>query len=549
MSAQEGKILAISANQAIEAGGMTVEQARQYIDGLTPYLQYKNLAAYFQLTIDSLQAVVAAGGQPAAQPQDSAGSVAVNNQAAKTEGAVAQNPPTSAIIDTSQLSIPLSNPQAQDLLATNNRLQAAGVIPTDSGLNAKTITLAQSQATPPYDINALAGIGANSPELDITGTLAATQPGVGAGNGDGATITGNTTKDIINATFQTSTNQRIYTQPNILDDYASYTYQISWYLLSEEQYNALVNSAQRSVGAWSLLMQSGGIPLNSALQKNTDTVSNTAPPTRSQFFPVDYYLDDLEIHSLFPLGGTHMAHCANSIKFKVVEPNGLTLIDNLYSAVNSIYSIGSNSPELDVGGSLAQQSAAYLANNNLSPPTNSRAPGRTPNYIQAHYCLTIKFYGYDVNGNLQAPLKGRYSVNNTPNLVGVPNDVNAVVLKIYPFLLSDIKFAMAPGANSRGIEYHVEGIPTGQAAGFGQARGTIPFNFQLSGTTVKDLLIGKSAQSRLQPRQDGRVPSATPPGTNIPPAPSGDPELDPTGSLATTGVAATTLPYAFGGMF
>ena len=442
----------------------------------------------------------------------STGDLAVNSQLAKVESAVVQNPPTSAIVDTSLLSQPLSNPQAQDLLNINNQLRSEGRIPTDSGLNANTISLAQSQAIPPSNINALAGIGANSPEFDPTSSLvaqaAAYQSGVGARNGDGATITGNTTKDIINATFA---NQRIYTQPNVLDDYASYTYQISWYLLNEEQYNALVNSTQRSVGAWSLLMQSGGIPLNSALQKNTNTVSNTAPPTRSQFFPVDYYLDDLEIHSLFPLGGTQLAHSTASIKFKVVEPNGLTLIDNLYSAVNSIYSIGSNSPELDQYGSMAEQAAAYLSANNLPPPANTRITGRTPNYIQAHYCLTIRFYGYDINGELQAPIRGKYTINNTPNLAGAPLDANAVVLKIYPFILNDIKFAMAPGANSRGIEYYIEGVPTGLSAGFGQARGTIPFNFQLSGTTVKDLLIGKPAQSGLQLRQDGRVPTATPP--------------------------------------
>ena len=437
--------------------------------------------------------------------RDSAGSVAVNNQQARAQGATTQNPVTASIIDTSLLSQPLSNPQAQDLLSTNNRLRSAGIIPADSGLNAETITLAQSQATPPSDINALAN---GEPQASVSN-----QPGVGANNGDGATVTGNSAKNIINATFQTSVNQRIYTRPNVLDDYASYTYQISWYLLSKDQYNELVNSTRRHVGAWSLLMQSGGIPLNSALQASTNTVNNTAPPTRSQFFPVDYYLDDLEIHSLIPAGGTNMAHSAASIKFKVVEPNGLTLLDKLYAAVNSIYSIGDNSPELDQYGSLAEQAAA----SSLPALQSNTNPGLTPSYTQAHYCLTIKFYGYDADGNLQAPIRGKNTVNNAPDVTGLPADDNAVVIKVYPFILSNITFAMAPGATSRGIEYHVEGVPIGQAAGFGQSRGTIPFNFQLSGTTVEDLLIGKSSQPRLQ--QDGRVPTSTPSGSNVPPAP------------------------------
>ena len=437
--------------------------------------------------------------------RDSAGSVAVNNQQARAQGATTQNPVTASIIDTSLLSQPLSNPQAQDLLSTNNRLRSAGIIPADSGLNAETITLAQSQATPPSDINALAN---GEPQASVSN-----QPGVGANNGDVATVTGNSAKDIINATFQTSVNQRIPTQPNVLDDYASYTYQISWYLLSTDQYNELVNSTQRNVGAWSLLMQSGGIPLNSALQASPNTVNNTAPPTRSQFFPVDYYLDDLEIHSLIPAGGTQMAHSAASIKFKVVEPNGLTLLENLYKAVNDLYA---ETTDYEPATNL------YYSPGQAPVPINSVSgySGLTPGYTQAHYCLTIKFYGYDADGNLQAPIRGKNTVNNAPNVTGLPADANAVVIKIYPFKLSTITFAMAPGVTSRGIEYHVEGMPIGQAAGFGQSRGTIPFNFQLAGTTVKDLLIGKSAQSRLQ--QEGRVPTSTPSGSNIPPAPFED---------------------------
>ena len=460
--------------------------------------------------------------------QISAGDVAVDNQKAKTNGAVVQNPTDSVIVDTTLLSIPLSNPQAQDLLNINNRLRSAGRIPTDNGLNAKTIGLAQSQATPPYDINALAGIGANSPELDITNTYAATQPGVGARNGDGVTITGNSTKDII---IQTNTNQRIYTQPNVLDDYASYTYQISWYLLDPVQYNQLTNSISPNTSGWSLLMQSGGAPLPA----NSNT--STSAPGRNPHFPLDFYLDDLEISSKVNGKGTGAPHNAVELKFKVVEPNGLTLIDRIYAAVKGFYGPGENSPELDPTGGLAQQA-------NVGKPVIEI----TPNYLSAPYCLGIRFYGYDSGGNLQAPATGRYSPNATPGLVGPTNDNFAIIEKLIAFNITDLKFRMAAGANSKGVEYNVTGKPIPMNHAFGQSRGTIPFPFELSGTTVKDLLIGKAAQSelKLSVLQDGRVPQATPPASNIS---TGNPELDTTGSLATTGIAATTLPYAFGGMF
>ena len=435
--------------------------------------------------------------------RDSAGSVAVDNQQARAEGAVVQNPPTSAVVDTSLLSQPLSNPQAQDLLSTNNRLRSAGIIPTDSGLNAKTITLAQSQATPPSDINALAN---GEPQASVSN-----QPGVGARGDDSVPVTGNTAKDIINATFAKNTNQYIPTQPNVLDDYASYTYQISWYLLTPQQYNNLVFSPKFNVASWSLLMQSGGAPLPTT--SNTSTVPTFG--SRSPFFPVDYYIDDLELFSKLPGKGTGMPHNVVDIKFKVVEPNGLTLIQKLYSAVSAIYGPGADSSELDTGGSLAQQVAAQEEANNL-PPSRLSA---TPNYLTAQYCLGIKFHGYDSGGNLISPATGKFDTSNQNNNIsplGPSNDPYAIVEKYYPFTIKDIKFRMM----SRQVEYYIEAAPISQFNAFGQTRGTIPYNFELSGTTVKDLLIGKTAQSGLTPQQDGRVTQTTPPPKKIPPAPT-----------------------------
>jgi hypothetical protein len=96
-----------------------------------------------------------------------------------------------------------------------------------------------------------------------------------------------------------------------------------------------------------------------------------------------------------------------------------------------------------------------------------------------------------------------------------------VIQKIYPFRISDLKFRVTTsGQGSRGIEYIIEGLPVGQANGLGQERGTIPFPFALSGSTVKDLLIGKPAQAGLKPLQDGRQPTALPQNPPTGPAPA-----------------------------
>ena len=48
-------------------------------------------------------------------------------------------------------------------------------------------------------------------------------------------------------------------------------------------------------------------------------------------------MDDLEIESKIVGGGTRMANSAVDIRFKVVEPNGITLIQNLFNAVTGAY--------------------------------------------------------------------------------------------------------------------------------------------------------------------------------------------------------------------
>jgi hypothetical protein len=476
MEAREGITIAAVAIRAIEAGGLTAAQAQQYINQLTPYLIYKNKAADFQITIDRLRAVVAAGGDPVVPPPANAvPPEPINPQVARVENAVRQNPGGNATVSLSQ------------------SIVQPAVIPTDRGLDPPTLPLIKSQATPRTNVAALVEGGLDPQQaLDVAAGIATptTQAGVGARNDDAPPVTGNSTKDIINATFATGTNSRIVPRANVLDDYASYTYQISWYLLTPQQYNNLIFSPKFDLPNWSLLMQSGGAPL--------PATSNTSQPTnlpgRSPFFPLDYYIDDLELLSKFPGKGVGMPHNVLDIKFKVTEPNGITLIDNLYAAVDSLY----RKPR-----SLTDESDS-LFNTSLT---------LTPNYITAQYCLAVKFYGYDSGGNLIAPATG----SNTPrsnSVVGPSNDPRAVIQKYYPFVITELKFRV----QSKLVEYYVEGKPVSLNHAFGQSRGTIPFNFELSGTTVKDLLIGKPAQEGLKPRQDGRVPQTQPAKAGPPPA-------------------------------
>ena len=227
----------------------------------------------------------------------------------------------------------------------------------------------------------------------------------------------------------------------------------------------------KNPASWQLLMQSGGA---SAATAGT-SVDGLATAGRNQYFDKDYYLDNLEIDSLVPLKGTNMAHTATAISFEVSEPNGLTLIKNLYNAVVTTYK-------------------------------NANVAKDSINYLMAQYCLVIRFYGYDDQGNLVTKI-GRRGTNGNVNLT----DPSAVVEKFYPFVIENLNFRL----NSGQVIYHIKAKPVAQFYNISQDRGTIPAAYNLVGTTVGDILNGKT-QAASATAQNNTRPGA--PTTNTAPS-------------------------------
>ena len=370
---------------------------------------------------------------------------------------------------------------------TNLREQYA-----NSDLASPTVTTSQSQSTPPENAR------------DDGPTQAPTQGGTGAGTSSNSANSvradnnpgdsRSTNQQAVNSAFA---NQTITARPNVLDQYASYTYSISWWLLTPEQYNNLGAAGSKApapnTGNWTLLIQSGGAPVAG----------------RNQFFPVDYYFDDLEIESFLMGKGTGLSNNGMEIRFKIVEPNGITLIQKLYDAVVSAYK--NPAPVAPTAGGAPTVSA-------------NQSSKQIPNYAAAQYCLTIQFYGYDSQGNLVAPATG--SSGTGPQ---------AVIKKYYPFLLNNISFRTV----ARQVEYNIIGYPVPYETGTAQARGTIPFGFALAGTTVSQLLQGGPLAATTNTRGDGRQTRPAPPTV----VPALDPfELNDTGFATNAGGAAFGNP-------
>ena len=342
-------------------------------------------------------------------------------------------------------------PQVEAAYAKLTAIQDAALAAPEAS---PTVTTGQSQSTPAPNPRE------NGPQQ------APTQGGVGAGTSPNASDSINNdnntrpTQTTIAANVNTAAlNQLIPTQPNQLDQYGSYTYSLGWYLLSPVQFNGMMRSGKPNVSGWQLLMQSGGAPIAG----------------RSAAFPDDYYMDDLEITTKTPLGGTGLAHTAVDLRFKVTEPNGITLLENLFQAVQSVYGNAQQAQTSTQAPDLIGESYAVPGVVAKSPTTT-----KTVNYLQAQYCLVIQFFGYDSSGNLVFPAKGSLDSGATATAQ------SAVIIKYYPFRLVDIRFQLA----NRAVEYTITAKPVGQSYGFVTDRGTVPFSFTMTGDTVQQLLNG-----------------------------------------------------------
>jgi hypothetical protein len=289
-------------------------------------------------------------------------------------------------------------------------------------------------------------------------------PGVGAPGDDqtrngGPTGTVNATKNTVNNLFS-GANGRIQPQPNILDNYASYTYNVSIYLMSPSDYKQLMRTKKKSISGYQLLMASGGAPTGAGVSPatyetnvNYATEQQLSSYQRNQFFPLDYYLDDIKLKSICPGKGSQGAHNVFEMSFKIFEPNGITLLDNLYAATQQY--VGANT-----------------------------GTGKQ-NYAAQNYLMVVRFYGYDENGNLVAP-KNVGSDGQT--------DSKSIVEKFIPFQFTAVKFKIA----NRVTEYDCTAVCPQNVIASGQARGVIPYNIELTSTTLKNLLTGNITYSTNQ---------------------------------------------------
>ena len=115
----------------------------------------------------------------------------------------------------------------------------------------------------------------------------------------------------------------LYPIPNRLHQYPSYIYGLSLHLLTEDEYNAVVNT--QTYTPKRVLIASAG-------RYSPDTFP------RSEFFDKDFYFEDLNL--LTTIAPNNLSRNTNSIEtsFTIIEPYGFTLIERIIKAAKAIKS-------------------------------------------------------------------------------------------------------------------------------------------------------------------------------------------------------------------
>ena len=246
---------------------------------------------------------------------------------------------------------------------------------------------------------------------------------------------------------------------NPLSNLSSYTYGLVLYMVTPEVMNGFIasggtlNGVDKLGGSIITVAQSGGI--NNSIEKRIK--NNTSElKTENGGEGLDYYIDDLTINTLLP-GGANKATTSTEIKFKIIEPTSFTFLQDIAKAAVEL-----NSQSGLLKGLTQNQ----------------------PNGFNQNYILGIKFYGYDVDGNLVTSSNPQF-VNEKYKDAGY-SDQNSIINRYFAIKMSNMKFKL----DGKIVTYHCEALVVSEHAAFSQTNGTIKNPLTISGSTVEDVLQG-----------------------------------------------------------
>ena len=253
---------------------------------------------------------------------------------------------------------------------------------------------------------------------------------------------------------------------NPLGQFASYTYQISLYMVTPAAYLLFVNSGRQDInqpGIY-LVAQNGGI--------NNDGIVKRAPG-----FTFDYGIDNFKMTNAVSTKDSGTNVNVTEMSFQVTEPYGFSFIRNLKNAALQVASDANN----------AGQSVP-------DDPTKQ------------FFIIGFRFFGYDAQGNI---LTGTEQFENgilDPN-ASTTGESGGLFTKYYDIVITELNFKI----EGKAVVYDIKAAETTVMAGLTLKRGMINHDTSVTAGTVGDALsqiariLNDNQQKMLEANKIGKV--------------------------------------------
>lgn len=236
---------------------------------------------------------------------------------------------------------------------------------------------------------------------------------------------------------------------NPLSQFSSYTYNISLYMINPDTYNEYVSGGKLVPKDWQLICRSGGI-------NNTTGVGNESG--RAPGFELDYFIDNLKLHTVMPGQGTGSATTSYDFSFQVTEPYGFKFPSKIIEAARTV-----------------QANSKIKTSDKISTVINA---------LNTHMLIMIRFYGYDKNG---AVING----DSFPQADTTRTDPGSVFERSWPVHITSFDFKL----DNKATIYNLKAVIVSEQEALGRYRGFLDDPITVKGRTVSDLLSGSDSEN------------------------------------------------------
>jgi hypothetical protein len=330
---------------------------------------------------------------------------------------------------------------------TNNN-SLPGVASDDSG----------SQPTTPNSESTEATAGSESPSINALESPEATrEDAAGDDNTQGTPPYENEEFDRGKESDGSRPGRRL---ENPLGYLASYTYQLSLYMITPDAYDAFVASGRKNINLFNEQIAGSSAAIESNRKGGAFLVAQSGGAGSDPRIPgnkFDYYIDNLSFKYYVSAKETMSPVGTIEYKFQITEPYGFSFVSNLKRAQEELKKYA--------------EGARWIDNKNSSIP----AP-------KQFFVLGIRFYGWDQNGRqvLGTEEFGNSAIDPTASGNG------AIFETFYELTITELKYKL----DGKAVVYNISAAHPGSALGANTKKGIITSDKETYGNSVRDMLSG-----------------------------------------------------------